>query len=326
MELKQFNNTDLKVSPICLGTVNYGSLMDEKQSKYQLSQYLDLGGNFIDTAHVYGDWAEGKTSPSEKIIGQWFKETGNRDKVVLCTKGAHPKWTAMNISRVHASDIVKDLDESLSYLNTNYIDLYFLHRDDPQVPVAEIIDTLDDAVKAGKIRYYGCSNWSLNRIKEAAGYARRKGSKGFVCNQLLISLADVNFYGMKDKTLVCMDKETHNYMAQEKMNAMAFMSIAKGYFTRRRNGENLPASVTDVYQNVINDVIYDIGCAVEDKKDYSLMDLSLMFVLSDKDIPTTPIASFDTPKQLEDGLSCWNKPIPQELMDVFRSMKQYIHY
>lgn len=326
MELKKFNNTDLQVSPICLGTVNYGSLMDEKQSKYQLSQYLDLGGNFIDTAHVYGDWAEGKNSPSEKIIGQWFKETGNREKVVLCTKGAHPKWTAMNISRVHASDITKDLDESLSYLNTNYIDLYFLHRDDPQVPVSEIIDTLDDAVKAGKIRYYGCSNWSLNRIKEAAGYARRKGSKGFVCNQLLISLADVNFYGMKDKTLVCMDKETHNYMAQEKMNAMAFMSIAKGYFTRRRNGENLPASVTDVYQNVINDVIYDIGCAVEDKKDYSLMDLSLMFVLSDKEIPTTPIASFDTPEQLETGLSCWNKPIPQDLMDVFRSMKQYIHY
>lgn len=326
MELKKFNNTDLQVSPICLGTVNYGSLMDEKQSKFQLSQYLDLGGNFIDTAHVYGDWAEGKTSPSEKIIGQWFKETGNREKVVLCTKGAHPKWTAMNISRVHASDITKDLNESLSYLNTDYIDLYFLHRDDPQVPVSEIIDTLDDAVKAGKIRYYGCSNWSLNRIKEAAGYARRKGSKGFVCNQLLISLADVNFYGMKDKTLVCMDKETHSYMAKEQMNAMAFMSIAKGYFTRRRNGENLPSSVTDVYQNVVNDLIYDIGCAVEDKKEYSLMDLSLMFVMSDKDIPTTPIASFDTPEQLETGISCWNKSIPQELMDVFRSMKQYIHY
>lgn len=326
MKKVAFNNTDLKVSPICLGTVNYGSTMSEKEGMYQLSQYLDMGGNFIDTAHVYGDWAEGKKSPSEKAIGQWFKETGNRDKIILSTKGAHPCWTAMDIPRVHSEDIDKDLNESLKFLNTDYIDLYFLHRDDPRVPVSEIIDTLDADVDSGKIRYYGCSNWSLPRIKEAAGYARRKGSRGFVCNQLLISLADANFYGMADKTLVCMDNETHAYMAKTGMNAMAFMSIAKGYFTRRRNGENLPRSVTDVYENKINDLIYDIGCAIEAKGELSLMDLSLMFVMSDSDIPTIPIASFDNTDQLVTGLSCWDKEIPQNLMDAFRSMKQYVQY
>jgi aryl-alcohol dehydrogenase-like predicted oxidoreductase len=325
MELKRFNHTDLIVSPICLGTVNYGSAMNESDSQKQMDEFLDLGGNFIDTAHVYGDWAEGKTSPSEKAIGQWFQKSGKRSSVVLATKGAHPLWTNMSVPRVHASDIAIDLEESLRYLKTDYIDLYFLHRDDRKVPVQEIIDGLDKAVQEGKIRYYGCSNWGLDRIQEAAAYATEKGSKGFVCNQLMLSLADINFYNLPDKTFILMDEKTHAYQAQTGLNAMAYMSIAKAFFTRKYAGEKLPESVTSVYENESNSKMYELCKEIVASGTYSFMDLSLMYVMAEKNFPTVPIASFDTSEQLQEGLSCWNKQIPEELIEKLASFKKYVY-
>ena len=327
MEKKRLLNTDLEVSPICLGTVNYGTVLDDAYSKRQLSEFLEAGGNFVDTAKIYGSWVEGKDSPSEKVIGDWFKETGNRDKIVLATKGAHPDWDFMDVPRVHAKDIGYDLDCSLDFLKTDYIDLYFLHRDDPKVPVEEIVDCLDAAVDAGKIRYYGCSNWHLSRIKEAAEYARSKGSKGFVVNQLMLSLADINFYNLADKSFVLLDQETDEYQAQAGMNAMAYMSIAKAFFTRKAGGENLPPSVSDVYENDTNTQIYNkILSFVKNNPDYSIIDLSLMYIMHRNKYPTIPIASFDNSAQLKSGLACWNKPMPVELMNEFDSIKKYVYW
>ena len=324
MEKKKFLNTDLEVSPICLGTVNYGTALGEKESKAQISSFLDKGGNFIDTAHIYGSWVEGKSSPSEKTLGSWFKETGRRSDVILATKGAHPDWSHMDIPRVHAKDITHDLEESLEHMNTDYIDLYFLHRDDPKVPVSEIIDCLDDQVKEGKIRYYGCSNWKLDRLKQAHDYAVKKGSKGFVCNQLMLSLADINFYNLPDKTFVLMDKETREYQKEVGINAMAYMSIAKGFFTRKLAGENLPESVTSVYENKTNTRIYEEAKKLVAKGKYDFINLSFLYILMQKDFPIVPIASFDNEAQLVSGLASWDMEIPQELRDL-ASYKNYVY-
>ena len=328
MEAVKFQNTDLVVSPLCLGTVNYGSTMERKASKEQLSAYVDHGYNFVDTAHVYGDWAaSGEKSPSEKIIGEWFSETGNRSKVILSTKGAHPTWGKMDIPRVTPDCIREDLESSLRNLHTDYIDLYFLHRDDPTLPVSLIIDALEAHVKEGKIRYYGCSNWSLKRVKEAYEYAKTNGKTGFVCNQLMWSLADINFYGLEDKTFILLDHETREFTRESGMNVMAYMSVAKAYFQRRWNGETLPSSVADVYQNATNDRIYEIGSRfVAGNPGFTFMDLALLYIMTEKEFPSVPIASFDTPQQLETGLSCINKNLPSELRDVFETTKKYIYW
>lgn len=326
MQYKRLNNTDLMVSPICLGTVNYDSaVLSKDASKKQLSQFLDVGGNFVDTAHVYGVWEPGNTSRSEITIGEWIRETGKRDAIVLASKGAHPAWGKMDIPRVGPKDIMKDLEESLRYLRTDYIDLYFLHRDDLNVPVRDIVDCLDAACEQGKILYYGCSNWTLNRVKEAAAYAKAKGSKGFVVNQLMLSLADINFFNLQDKTFVLMDEETAEYQRASGLNAMAYMSIAKAYFTRKYMGEKLPESVLAVYDNESNGKIYERALKSVEKGDYTFMDLSLMYLMSEKRFPTIPIASFDTPSQLVEGLSCWDKPMPQELLDDLRQLKRYVY-
>lgn len=325
MEPIKLNGTDLCVSPICLGTVNYDAGLTKAESKNQLSQFVDMGGNFIDTAHVYGDWVPGVLCRSERTIGEWIKETGNRHKIVISTKGAHPDWTQMDVPRVTPKDIVKDLNESLTCLNTDYIDLYFLHRDDPAVPVSDILDCLDSAQRQGKIRHYGCSNWSLRRVREAAAYAGQKGIQGFISNQLMWSLADINFDHLPDKTFILMDRDTHDYHARTGMNAMAYMSIAKGYFARRYNGEDLPESVTSVYGSTTNDNIYEMIAGLAAQSGYTCMDLSFMYIMAEEAFPSVPIASFDNPAQMEEGLASWDKPMPRDLIRELAAIKRFVY-
>lgn len=326
MNYVKFNNTDLTVSPVCLGTVNYGTTMTEQDAKEQISKFLDEGGNFIDTAHIYGDWGDGPKCISERIIGKWIGENGSRDKIVLATKGAHPDWGHMDIPRVNKRCIEKDLDESLEYLNTDYIDLYFLHRDDPNTSVAEIMECLDGARKAGKIRYYGCSNWALNRIKEAQAYCIEHNLQGFSCNQLMWSLADVNFYNLADKTFILMDEETRAYHAESGMNVMAYMSIAKGYFARRAAGEKLPPSVADVYDNPSNDAIYEIARAIAAEGKYSYMDMSYMYIMAEKLFPSVPIASFDNMGHLAECVGSMEKSIPADIIEEFARLKKFVYW
>lgn len=325
MKYKNLNRTDLSVSALCLGTVNYGTSMTVNESKRQLSQFVEMGGNFVDTAHIYGDWEPGLTARSERAIGKWIQETGQREKIVLATKGAHPDWGKMEIPRVWPKDIEKDLHESLEFLNTDYIDIYFLHRDDPNVPVSQIIDYLDAAVEAGKIRYYGCSNWKLERVKEAAAYAKSKGSKGFVVNQLMWSLADINFPNLPDKTFVLMDKATYDYSRETGMNVMAYMSIAKAFFTRKFAGEQLPPEVSGVYENNSNSDIYEEALEVVKKGKYSFMDLALLYLVAEQSFPSIPIASFDNEAQLVSGLSCLEKDMPTDILMKLGSLKQFIY-
>lgn len=236
MERRSLCGTDLKVSPICLGTVNYGSSMGEKACFAQLDLFLSLGGNFIDTAHVYGDWIPGLKSPSEQIIGRWFEKSKRRHDVVLATKGAHPLLTSM------------------------------------------------------------------------------------------LSLADVNHYNLADKTLVPIDADTLDWHKKNHMSIMAYMSIAKAYFTRRMKGEMLPVSIASLYDNPSNELIYSLGATEISKGKYNFMDFAFMYMMSERDIPIVPIASFDNAEQLSTGLACWNKEIPEQLMERFRSIKQYVFY
>lgn len=318
-----FNNTELMVSPLCLGTVNYGSTLSDEESMRQMSDFLELGGNFIDTARIYGAWANRGDALSERIIGRWLKETGNRDKIILATKGAHPHWDSMHIMRVHPEDIEYDLHESLKHLGTDTIDLYFLHRDDPSIPVVEILSCLERARKAGKIRYYGCSNWTLARIQEAQKVAEQEGFQGFTCNQLMWSLADIHFDGLTDKTFVLMDKPTYEYHAETGLNVMAYMSVAKGYFMRRSAGEDLPASVRDVYDNPGNEKIFKHMTEYKNDPLVTPLNLSLSYLMFHP-FPSVPIASFDDKKQLEDAMWCCAHPIDISILKTFGAMKDFV--
>jgi len=177
-------HTTMRVSHICLGTGDMGTALSRHDSFAVLDAFVEAGGAFLDTAHVYGDWHSGEKHRSEKTIGQWLKTTGQRDRMILATKGAHPDLATMHTPRLSPQEIIADLDESLDCLGVGTIDLYWLHRDDPRRPVDEIVETLNDQMRAGKIRFFGCSNWTPARIGEAQAYAAAHSLDSFVASQL----------------------------------------------------------------------------------------------------------------------------------------------
>ncbi|MFA6505347.1 MAG: aldo/keto reductase [Treponemataceae bacterium] len=306
MKRVKLSGSELSVSALCLGSLNFGTLLSEQLCFKQMDRFLDLGGNFIDTAHVYNDWIPGELSRSEKIIGRWLKASGKREKIVLATKGAHPTMDARTVMRVTPAAIVKDLNESLINLNTSYIDLLFLHRDDPAVPVAEIMGCLNELIKQGKVRYIGCSNWSLKRIIEAQEYAAANGLQGFICNQLMWSLARINQENLPDKYAV-MDTPTYAYHSSAGLNAMCFSSQAKGYFTRRLNGEILPKDVLAVYSNPENDKIYTALLKLAKETGESLSVLALRYFIQQK-FTAVPIVSCDNDEQLAECAKAFSLP------------------
>jgi aryl-alcohol dehydrogenase-like predicted oxidoreductase len=323
MQYKQLNNTSLKVSALCLGTVNYGTYFHKDNAFSQLDLFLERGGNFIDTAHVYGDWEAGTRGLSEQVLGQWMNKRQCRNLCVIATKGAHPRLENMDVSRVNHKDIEMDLFESLENLKTDYIDLYFLHRDDISVPVGEIIDLLDKLVVENKIHYYGCSNWSLKRIREAADYAIKKGSTGFVCNQLMWSLADVRTEGITDKTMIMMDMPTYEYHKKTRLNAMAYMSMAKGYFPMRADGIKLSENVLNVYKLQQNDKIFDKLLVLEKDSGVSVAEICLKYLM-EHSFPSIPIASFDDNSQLELGIRSCDASLSHAIIEELHSMKTFI--
>lgn len=325
MNLKKitFSRTELQVTPICLGTVNYGTALPEKDAIRQLDEYVSFGGNFIDTAHIYGDWQPGDGPLSEITIGKWLKGRADRQNLVISTKGAHPCMQTMDIPRCANQDIQQDLDDSLQKLHTDYVDLYFLHRDDPRRPAGEIVEFLEEKVREGKIRYYGCSNWKLSRLREANKYAQSHGLQGFVCNQLMWSLAEINFDGLADKSFILMDKSTYDYHAETGLNAMAYMSVAKGYFARRHHGEVLPASVTDVYQNSANDQIYQLLSKACEASPCTITDYTLRYFMEGHPFPAVPIASFDNSQQLRESMHSIDAPVDPEVLAQISDCKSF---
>lgn len=220
-------------SVICLGTSGYGSGLTQEESFRLLDLYLELGGNFLDTANVYDDWLGMGKSTSERTLGAWMKSRGNRNRVVLATKGAHPELAAMHVPRLGREEIVHDLNQSLGHLQTDRIDLYWLHRDDPARPVEEIVETLNDQVQAGKILAFGCSNWSVGRIEAANRYAAARGMSGFAASQPLWNLAVFNRSSLGDPTLVLMDGESLDYYKEKGMPVVPYSSQANGFFSGR---------------------------------------------------------------------------------------------
>jgi aryl-alcohol dehydrogenase-like predicted oxidoreductase len=182
MEYRLFGRTGVKVSPLCLGAMNFGGITDEADSVRILHAALEAGFNFVDTANVYN------AGQSEVVVGKALQ--GRRDKVFLATK-VHGKMgdgpNDEGNSRLH---ILKACEDSLRRLDSDYIDLYQVHRPNPEIPIDETLGALTDLVRAGKVRYIGCSTHPAWMVMEALATSEREGFARYVSEQPPYNLLD----------------------------------------------------------------------------------------------------------------------------------------
>ena len=235
MDRIKIKDTDLELSRLGLGCVKAGVKWDGQEAFDLFDAFLDMGGNVYDTARVYSDWIPSERGRSERVLGQWLAQSKKRHDIILITKGGHPDMTQpnpdMHQSRINADCVRFDLEESLRVLGTDYIDIYFYHRDNEEVPVSELIDIMEEFKKEGKIRYYACSNWTTARMKEADVYATSKGYRGFVVNEALYNIGEPWMKPMADDTLVMMDEEMQKYHTENPRNlAMPYSAVCNGFF------------------------------------------------------------------------------------------------
>lgn len=210
-------NTELDVHPLYLGGNVFGWTADRDQSFAVLDAYVAAGGNFIDTADVYSEWAPGNHGgESETILGEWMQSRGNREAVVIATKVAKLS-TRRGLSRanIHAA-----LDDSLRRLQTDCIDLYYAHEDDQTVPLEETLQAFADAISAGKVRHIVASQYTAPRLAEAMATARAMGVPGYIGLQTHYNLMERDFEQALQQ--VCVD---------EGIACFPFYGLARGFLS-----------------------------------------------------------------------------------------------
>ena len=228
--MNRIGQTDLEVFPLCLGGNVFGWTAGEAASFAVLDAYAGAGGNFIDTADSYPQWADGcEGSESEAIIGRWLGRRGRRDDLIIATKVGqsrhHPGLSPANIRSA--------AEASLRRLGAGHIDLYYAHEDDPVTPLADTVAAFDSLVREGKARYVAASNYSAPRLTHALASAQQQGLAGFVALQVHYNLVHRDEYE-GDLAALCQ---------REGLSCIAYSALADGFLTGKyRPGHALPVS------------------------------------------------------------------------------------
>ena len=241
MKTRKIGKTDLNVSELCLGTMYFGWREPREQSVERLDQYTQAGGNFLDTANIYAahlihpeyyttDFARFEDGASERLIGEWMKEKGIRRQLIIASKMGFPypgveKGTS-------ARQIKAECEKSLQRLQTDYLDLYYLHTDDRNTPLEEELEALTQLVREGKVRCIGASNWRAWRLAQAAEVSRINGFAEFCCIQQRHSYL---------RPKVCADfggqtasnEDLFDFVRNNGMTLLAYSALLGGYYSNR---------------------------------------------------------------------------------------------
>lgn len=301
-----------KAFPIVLGSTAFGmEELLEKTFEY-LEEYCALGGNWIDTARVYGR----VLGDSERAIGEWLREKKCRDRMILGTKGGHPPFEDMHAGRLDRESLRFDIEASLENLGVSGMDVYYLHRDDVSRPVGDILETLNAFVEEGKTTIFGASNWTAARIAEANAYARAHGMRGFEANQPMWSLAKcIHEY---DDTLVQMDSELWRLHCRENLLCTPFSSQAKGYFMKLADGTLSPKAAAR-YDGEENRGIYARLCALSEETGYTIGSLQLAYLTCQK-FPVFPIVGVSSAAQIRELRAAAEAILSSEQIEWIRRM------
>lgn len=234
METRRLGKYGLEVSELALGTMQFGWTANEETAFDIMDAYVEAGGNLIDTADIYSSWAEGNPGGvSEEIIGRWLKARGNRQQIVLATKVRGRMWDGPNGEGLSRAHILRAVDDSLRRLQTDYIDLYQTHWFDADTPIEETMRVLDDLVRAGKVRYVGCSNHPAWRLAESLWVSDKHGLASYISLQPHYNLVHRAEF----------EREMADLVAKYAIGVIPYSPLAGGYLTGKyRTDGPLPDS------------------------------------------------------------------------------------
>jgi aryl-alcohol dehydrogenase-like predicted oxidoreductase len=309
MEYRRLGRTGLKVSELCLGTMQWGWTATEAQSNEVMDAFVDAGGNFLDTADVYSRWAEGNPGGvSEQMIGRWMKARGNRHQIVLATKARGRMWDGPNGEGLSRAQLIKACDDSLRRLGTDYIDLYQTHWVDEETPIDETLRALDVLVRAGKVRYIGCSNYPAWRLMEALWAGEKLGLARYDSLQPHYNLAHRAEF----------ERELKPVCEQYNIGVIPYSPLAGGFLTGKYRRDNVPASARadGVKQRYLNErgfAILDALDAIAQAHDLTPAATALAWQLSQMVI-TAPIVGANSVAQLQDSLKAAGVRLTDEEM------------
>jgi len=293
MEKRQLGQSSLHVYPITFGGNVFGWTADEKTSFSLLDGFVGAGFNFIDTADVYSRWHPGNTGgESEVIIGNWLKARGGREKIVLATKlGIEMAPGKKGLSRKYMMQAVED---SLRRLQTDYIDLYQSHRDDPETPIEETLSAYADLIKQGKVREIGASNFSADRMAESLKISTEKGLPRYQSLQPQYSLVErTEFEGPLEE--LCL---------REKIGVIGYYSLASGFLTGKyRSKADMEGRLRGArVEKYLNDYGFGVVAALDDvAKRYNVKpgQVAIAWLIARPSV-TAPIASATNLDQLKE--------------------------
>lgn len=302
MNYRRLERSGLKVSELCLGTMQFGWTADEATSQKVLSAAFEAGVNFFDTADVYSRWVEGNEGGvAERILGQWIRDAQvPRQEIVIATKvraAMGPGPNQEGLSRKHVLDAA---EASLRRLGTDYIDLYQLHSPDDETPIEETLSALNDLVRAGKVLYLGCSNFTAWRLLEALWMADRHGYSSFVSLQPHFNLVHAHEYR----------GELEQVCRRYQLGVLPYSPLAGGFLTDKyQRGQPPPAGsrgeksarVLGYMQEEKNWRLHETLAELAQQRGKSVSQLALGWLLSQPTV-TSPIIGPRNLRQLEDNL------------------------
>jgi aryl-alcohol dehydrogenase-like predicted oxidoreductase len=303
MKIRQMGRTGLKVSEICLGTMTFGNQADQETSFAIMDAADQAGVNFFDTADVYplgGD--PGTQGRTEEIVGNWLKDRGARERIVLATKCRGAMGSGPNDEGLSRKHIMSACDASLRRLQTDYIDLYQVHSPDSTTPIEETLRALDDLVHAGKVRYIGCSNYLAWQLAEALWTSDKLGLARFDCDQPRYNML---FRMIEDEIVPLCQSQGVGVIAY---NPLAGGMLTGRYRERREYQESQRFGLKNsgelyrkrYWKDAVFEEVDRLGTFFE-ARGKSLTHVALAWVLQQPGI-TSAILGASRPEQLQDSL------------------------
>ena len=298
MNYRKLGRTDLDVSELCLGTMQFGWTTNEASAFEVMDAFVEAGGNFIDTADIYSSWAENNPGGvSEEIIGRWLKAKGNRQEIVLATKVRGRMWEGPDGEGLSRAHIMRAAEDSLRRLDTDYIDLYQTHWYDADTAIDETLMALDDLVNQGKVRFVGASNYPAWRLMESFWRAETNGTARYISLQPHYNIVRRDEF----------ERELKEVCEQYEVGVIPYSPLAGGFLTGKYEKDKVPESARAAgakrkYFNKKGWRVLDAVREVAQEADVPPAAVALGWLLSHAVI-TSPIIGANSVEQLGDSLA-----------------------